>query len=199
MPLFRSPPWRSQVYWALDLETSGLDAKADAILSVGMLPVRDGLIRWGERFYSLVQPPGGHIPPLEALRIHHILPEEAAGAPPLREVLEEIDRRLAGGVLLVHYGRLDIGFLRVAHRVKGMRWRRPMVVDTVKLLGKLSHRRRLLDPHSQPLSADLAKARRELGLPRHVHHHALYDALATAELFLALREQLEARTLRHLK
>jgi DNA polymerase-3 subunit epsilon len=31
-----SPPWDSVTYWALDLETGGLDPRADPILSVGI-------------------------------------------------------------------------------------------------------------------------------------------------------------------
>ncbi|HYQ80643.1 MAG TPA: 3'-5' exonuclease, partial [Anaeromyxobacteraceae bacterium] len=40
--LFRSPAWDSVVYWALDLETGGLDPRTDPILAVGMVPLRQG-------------------------------------------------------------------------------------------------------------------------------------------------------------
>src|SRR5574338_547302 len=42
-----SPAWDSLVYWALDLETGGLDPKKDAILAVGMVPVRAPSVRLG--------------------------------------------------------------------------------------------------------------------------------------------------------
>src|SRR6266540_2033551 len=45
---FSSPPWDSVVYWALDLETGGLDAKRDPIIAVGMLPIRAARVRLGE-------------------------------------------------------------------------------------------------------------------------------------------------------
>ena len=54
-----SQPWDTVTYWALDLETGGLDARADPILSVGMVPVRSGGIRLGEAYASLVQPGRG--------------------------------------------------------------------------------------------------------------------------------------------
>jgi DNA polymerase-3 subunit epsilon len=193
-----SPSWDAPVYWALDLETSGLDPQKDVILSVGMVPIRQGVIHWGERFYSLVRPRSGHQPAEAAIRIHHILPRELAQAPGLDEVLQEILGRLMDSVLLVHYAKLDIGFLRRACPRQGQIWPRPRVVDTVKLLGRLSHRRRQLSPYAEPLPTDLSKARESLSLPPHEAHHALHDALATAELFLALRSALEARKLRQL-
>ena len=58
-----SPPWDAVTYWALDLETGGLDPRHDPILSVGMVPVRSGGIRLEE----------GHLSGLElrdARRIH---------------------------------------------------------------------------------------------------------------------------------
>jgi DNA polymerase-3 subunit epsilon len=45
---------------------------------------------------------------------------------------------------------------------------------------------------------NLSRARREHGLPEYQAHDALTDALAAAELFLVLRKELGARTLRDL-
>lgn len=194
-----SPAWNEAVYWALDLETSGVDPKTDAILSVGMVPIRDGTVRWGERYYSLVRTEAARAAAPEALRVHHILPEEVASAPPLEEVHREIARRLAEGLILVHFGKLDVGFLRAAESRLGRKGRFPVVVDTVRLLSRLGHRRRQIEPYAEPLPSDLAKARAELGLPWHLRHHALYDALATAELFLVLRQRLGAKTVRQLR
>ena len=47
-------------------------------------------------------------------------------------------------------------------------------------------------------SPTLTETRRRLGLPDYQAHDALTDAIATAELFLVLRKQLGARTLRDL-
>lgn len=194
----RSPPWREIEYWSLDLETSGLDPRVDDILSVGMVPVRGGSILWGERYYSLVRTRADHRPSIEAMRIHHILPEEADRAPELPEVLDEILRRLDRAAIIVHYGKLDLGFLKFASTSLEREWPRPAVVDTVKLLGRMTHLRRQLEPYAEAFPADLANARRELGLPVHLHHHALYDALATAELMLVLADRLGSKRLRHL-
>lgn len=197
--LLGTAAWDQVVFWALDLETTGVDPSRDLILSVGMVPVREGLVRWGERFYSLVRPPAGHVPSVEAMAVHHILPGELRDAPGISEVLPEVASRLQEGPLLVHWAKLDVGVLRRVYREQGLEWPRPVVVDTVRLLARLGHRRRQIVPHADGLPTELGAARKELGLPPHRRHHALDDALATAELFLALRHRLGARRLRHLR
>lgn len=193
-----SPPWDEVLYLALDLETSGLDPRDDQILALAMVPIRGGVIRYGERFASLVRPADPATLSQEGLRAHHLLPAELSAAPPIAELLPEVDRRLRTAVLLCHHAPLDLGFLRQAFRRAGRRWPRPhpQVVDTVVLLRRLELRRQLLAPHPQALPAALPDARAALGLPAYPHHDALIDALAAAELFLVLRSRLGAERLR---
>lgn len=198
MLFWSSPAWDTLTYWALDLETSGLRPASDQILSVGLVPVRGGVVRLAAQYYTLVRPAGPERLSLEGLRAHHILPSELGHAPALAEVLPEVDARLREGVLLLHYARLDLAFLRAGYRRCGLAWPRPKVVDTVELALKLGYRQQRFHPHPQPPPTALPEARERLGLPRYRNHHALSDALATAELFLALRARLGARTLREL-
>ncbi len=193
-----SPEWTDVVFWAVDLETEGLDPKRDEILSVGMVPVRGGVIRMGEAFASLVRPEEGHAPAAGALGAHHLRPVDMLDAPPLASVLPEVAGRLAGNVLLLHHAAIEVGFFKRVFPRHGLVWPSPTVVDTVTLLRRWAQRRRLLgDPHFD-VGLDLLAARRALGLPFYPPHDALTDATATAELFLALRARLDARTLRHL-
>lgn len=194
----RSPPWDAVAYQALDLETSGLDAARHDVVSVGMVPVRDGAVHWGERFYSLVRPPSLEQLDDEAITIHHIVPEELRRAPDLAAVLPRVLERLEGSTLVLHHAPLDLAFLRRGCRRLGLPWPRPPVVDTRVLISRLEDRLRRLEPHRPPLPRGLDEIRRHLGLPDHEHHHALADAQATAELFLVLRHRLGATRLRHL-
>ncbi len=196
--LFRSPAWDEVCYWALDLETSGLRPKTDEILSVAALPIRDGVIRYGERLDTLVRPADLASLPQDGLRAHHILPAELESAPPLEDVLAELDPRLREGALLLHFAPLDVTFLKHAYRRARRRWPGPPVVDTVRLLVALARRAQRFVPHPVAPRTELSAARAEFGLPPHRAHHALADALATAELFLVLRARLSARTLRDL-
>jgi DNA polymerase-3 subunit epsilon len=193
----RRQPWDEVAYWALDLETTGLDPRRDHILSVGMVPIREGAIRWGERAYTLARGTT-EVSQAAALGVHQILPGDTATAPNEGEVLRWIFDRMAGCVLLVHHAPLDLGFLKAAARRHHDRWPSPRVVDTVRLLQKLEHRMERLQPYPHPLPRGLNAARERLGLASHRSHHALADALATAELFLVLRARLDAKHLRQL-
>lgn len=199
--LWPSPPWDGVTYWALDLETGGLDPRRDPVLAVGMLPVREGTLRLGEAFSSLVRPEGGRVIAPESIPAHQLVWGEVRDAPPLLQVLREIDRRVRGDVLLVHHRRLDVSFLRAAYRRVGMSWPSPQVVDTMELLARARRRLRARDPLlPEDLSAlNLTAARREYGLPEYQAHDALSDAIAAAELFLVLRSALGARRLKDLR
>lgn len=194
----RSPRFTEVVFWALDLETEGLDPRNDAILSVGMVPVRRGLVRLGEAFSSLVRPHEERPPSLGALGAHHLRPFDTRHAPELAAVLPEIARRLEGNVLLVHHATIDVRFLKAAFHSAGHRWQPPPVVDTVRLLYRWADARRFLgNPPGDP-ELNLFAARDQLGLPAYPPHDALVDATATAELFLALRARLGCERLRQL-
>jgi len=187
----RARPWQAAVYWALDLETTGLDPATDHVLSVGLVPVRGGTIRYGERFHRLVRPPELHGIPTHGLRAHHILPGELESSPPLAAVLPEVDRRVREGVLLLHHAALDLAFLRRGYAAASLEWPRPPVVDTVDLLERAHRARHGFDPGAPPAPASLSRAREAYGLPLHRAHDALADAVATAELFLALVARLD--------
>ena len=199
--LWPSPAWEKVTYWALDLETGGLNPREDPILSVGLVPVRQASIRLGEAFSSLVRPEEAREIDPASIQAHQLLPGDVREAPPLDEVLREVDRRIREGALLVHQAALDVPFLRRAYRRAGLRWPSPPVIDTVALLLKAAKRARFLDPDAPAHEPELnlAKARRRLGLPDYGSHDALTDAVSAAELFLVLRKQLAARTLRDLR
>lgn len=196
--LFRSPSWDSIVYWALDLETGGLDAARDPIIAIGMVPVRAGTIRLREAYRTLARPvEGSRIDP-GSISAHQLVWSEVQQAPTLAEILPEVDRRLREGVLLVHHRAIDVDFLRRDFDRVGLPWPSPRVVDTRRLLLRNAQ---LSDPrvsHDQ-VALNLSLARARYGLPDYQAHDALSDAIATAELFLAVRMAIGARTLRDLR
>jgi DNA polymerase-3 subunit epsilon len=194
----RSPPWSSVAWWALDLETGGLDPKVDPIVAVGMVPIRGGVVELGEAWRTLVRPAEGSRLRPGSIEAHQLVHGDLAAAPPLAEVLGEVDRRLREGALLVHHRGVDVPFLRRGYARVGRRWPAPDVVDTAELLVRIA---RFAQP-GLPLDAialNLSDARRRWGLPAYQAHDALSDALATAELFLVLRDAIGARTVRDLR
>jgi DNA polymerase-3 subunit epsilon len=199
--LFSSPPWDEVTYWALDLETGGLDAKVDPILAVGMVAVREGVIRLGEAYRTLVRPPDAQAIGAASIQAHQLVWGEVKEAPPVADVLREVDLRLRQGVLLVHQAAIDVAFLKRAYKASGLRWPAPAVVDTVDLLVKVAQRSRFANPEAMNRMPELnlAAARRNAGLPDYQAHDAYTDAVSTAELFLWLRQKLGARRLRELR
>src|SRR5689334_23008045 len=99
-----------------------------------MVPIREGAIRLGEAYASLVRPEGRAAIDPASIPAHHLVPGDVRAAPPLADVLFEVDRRLREGVLLVHQAAIDVRFLKVAFRRARLRYPGPPVVDTVALL-----------------------------------------------------------------
>lgn len=167
--------------WALDLETTGLDPDVDHIIEIGLVPVVDRRIQLGRAWSSLVRP--------EAYRstgtvAHQIMPidlDRAAAPGPTVERLWEL---VGADPLLLHHATIDLAFLRRLHRRLDLAWPGPAVVDTVELLERRNRRLRQIGETELPLQ--LGEARRAIGLPPTAEHRAVDDAVATAELWLAL-------------
>lgn len=170
---------------AVDLETTGLDAGRDAILSIGAVHIRALGVALDTALHRLVQA-DGDIPPETAV-IHRITDDHAAGGEPLEALLPDLLGRLAGRVLLVHHAALERRFLNAAcQRLYGG----PLVVPVVdtEWLARRSHDRWYHTPKAGELR--LFNLRARYGLPRYPAHNALSDAVATAELFLAMTAEM---------
>lgn len=180
----RNQDWRHGRYLALDLETTGGDAGRDDILSFGWLCLDGPEILLASARHRLVQPRRNLTE--ENVSIHRITDDRAAEGESLRAVLADFLRDLQGRVLIAHYSPTEVGFIDAACRdCYGGRFR-PPVIDTLILA------RRAAQNHN-PGSLRLAALRARHHLPRYPMHHALSDALAAAELFLAQAEAASAR------
>lgn len=175
---------------ALDLETTGLDPQQSAIVSIGLVPFTLRRIRLSGARYWVVQPRRALDP--ESVVIHRITHEELAAAPRFSAVLPDLLQALAGSMVVVHYRHIERPFLDQACR----RWIGEglifPLIDTMALEGWALKRGRSrlqrfadrLGVRSQP-SVRLAACRERYHLPTYSAHHAMTDALATAELFQA--------------
>ena len=170
---------------ALDVETTGLDANQHAIVSLGLLPFNLQRIRCGEARYWVIKPASELSS--ESVTFHHITHSDIRHAPRLGQILDELLTVMAGKVMVVHYRSIERSFLDQAvreHLGEGLQF---PVIDTMQLEARL-HRQpnwweRLL--RRQPVSIRLADSRLRYNLPPYQAHHALTDALATAELLQA--------------
>lgn len=180
----RTLDWRAARYLALDLETTGGAAGRDDILSFGWLCLDGPEIRLASARHRLVRPRRSLSE--ENVSIHRITDDRAAEGESLRAVLADFLADLQGRVLIAHYSPTEVGFLDAACRAcYGGRFR-PPVIDTLILARRAA-------AGENPGSLRLAALRARHHLPRYPMHHALSDALAAAELFLAQAEAASAR------
>jgi DNA polymerase III subunit epsilon len=179
-------PWRSACYCAVDLETTGLDLRRDVIVSFGAVGIDSGRVIAGNSIYRLVGGPAPVSP--RAIAVHSLRPADLAEAPPWEESVDLLLKALTGRVLVAHAAWVECGFLRRAFRTRRVPPPRT-VVDTAALARSAGLA--AVGASAEPSLEFLA---RDLGLPVHEPHHALGDALTTAEVFLALSTRLDADT-----
>lgn len=185
----RRLPWSAASYLALDLETTGGDPVHDDILSFGWVALDGPEIRLSTARHHLVRPRRALNE--ASVTIHRITDDRAAEGQPLRAVLTEFLKALEGRVLIAHYSPTEIGFIDAACRACFGGAFLPPVVDTLDLA-----RREATHHPSGSLRLPALRARHHL--PRYPLHHALSDALAAAELFLAQAEAASANRTRRL-
>ncbi|MCB2262782.1 MAG: 3'-5' exonuclease [Candidatus Thiosymbion ectosymbiont of Robbea hypermnestra] len=176
-----SADYRETGLLAVDLETTGLDPKRDAILSVGYLDIRHNRIDLSNACHRLVRTECA-IPEASAV-VHQITDDQAAAqGKRLDEILAELLQKLAGKVMIAHHATLEKGFLgNACRRVYGVGLPIP-IIDTQALAKRTFERRHIPYKDSDLRLHTLSES---YNLPRYRAHNALSDALATAELFLA--------------
>lgn len=179
----RGRHWREVEFASLDFETTGLDYGKDAVVSFGVVPVRSGRVVLGQAVHSLVDPA---IPSsARSMKIHHILPQDLAEAPPLEEARGVLRDALQGRFLIAWYAEVEIAFLARLFGGRRRRWRR-RTVDVRRLAIELEH----ADPD---VRFTLSATAERYGVPVASPHEALEDALVAAQLFLVLATKLEGR------
>lgn len=171
---------------ALDLETTGLDSRRHGIVSIGLVPFSLKRIHTSRSHYWVVRP--RREVEERSITIHRITHEQIESAPDLESLAEALLDAIAGQVLVVHYQAIERPFLyRAFERRFGEGLLFPLI-DTLQMEKRIRGR-----VSFNPLtwlvrrrhSWRLADCRRRYGLPEYAPHHALTDALATAELFQA--------------
>jgi DNA polymerase III epsilon subunit family exonuclease len=169
-----------------DLETTGLSAARDRMCEIGAVRVK--ALQLDETFETLVRP-GVALPPT-IVRLTGLRDAELRTAPRPELAVRRFLAFSGDAPLAAHNARFDVGFLdRAVADLTGKRVAAP-VVDTVWLARRLLHRR------SERFS--LSQLAHFFGTSCDPCHRALPDALATAEILVALlglAQERGARTL----
>lgn len=164
---------------AVDLETTGCQPGRNSIIELGAVRVRGGAVVGV--FSELVRPPDPIPPAVEALT--GITPDMVADAGDLDEAMRRFRCFADGGVLVAHNYRFDLSFLdHEADRLWGAPFPRP-AIDTLSLARRL---------HPVLGKYNLGFLTGMYGTPTRPDHRATTDALAAAEVLVAMLPELQA-------
>ncbi|MEV1005968.1 TerD family protein [Streptomyces sp. NPDC049881] len=158
--------------WALvDVETSGLIARRDRVLSLAVVTLGPDGTQTGE--FSTLLDPGCDPGPVH---IHGLTAERLLGAPTFDQVAERVGEMLEGRVLVAHNAQFDYDFL--AHEfARVRRW-----LPVQRRLCTLALNRRV-DPPTDDLRLGTLAA--HYGVPQHKAHDALDDTRVLAGVLRA--------------
>lgn len=174
--------WSQRRLWVLDLELSGLDVRESHILSAGWVRIDAGRVRLDSAGHCLFRQSalmGDDV--LGSAHLHHITDQQREAGLDLADWLRRVIDGHRDDLWVLHHAPLDIAFLKENCRRFGLDWVRPTILDTLRFEKKRLPRE---IPGNQR-DLNLTACRRRYGLPAYRAHHALSDALATAELCLA--------------
>ena len=165
---------------SLDIETTSLDAASADMLSVGWVVLRDGRVDLSSAEAWIVRP-SGEVG--DSASVHGLTDTVVGTGLDWGIVIDKVVNALAGRVLVVHHAGLDKALL---DRMCRQRYGAPLLVPVVDTLA-LEHRRQSQRHHiEEGGSLKLSDLRAAYGLPRYAAHDCLVDAIATAELMLAM-------------
>lgn len=180
---------------AVDVETTGLKPQQHQLVSIGWVPINRGIIDLSGAGYVILRGSEGFTVGPSAV-IHQLTDDELAAGIDHETALTQLLQALQGRVLLAHFAAIETEFLSHACRRHFQAPLEVPVIDTFAL-----ERRRMERMSTYPRGEDLrlARVRERFGLPRYASHNALTDALACAELYLALTAATPQETLKHLQ
>ena len=173
-------PWRAVDLASLDFEATGLNFERDRIISLGVVPIEGGRIDIGRAVYELVDP-GDVALTGETITIHGLRPIDVQGASSADSARETLRRALAGRFLITWYATVEASFLAKLFGTRPTRWLRRSIDVRRLVVG-------LLGAEAAGLTLEQAAAR--FDVPVASPHHALDDALVTAQLFLVAASKL---------
>jgi DNA polymerase-3 subunit epsilon len=173
-------PWRAVDLASLDFEATGLNFERDRIISLGVVPIEGGRIDIGRAVYELVDP-GDVALTGETITIHGLRPIDVRGASSADAARETLRRALAGRFLITWFATVEASFLAKLFGTRPTRWLRRSIDVRRLVVG-------LLGAEAAGLTLEQAAAR--FDVPVASPHHALDDALVTAQLFLVVASKL---------
>ena len=162
----------SEEYVAFDLETTGLDARGDAVIEIGAVRMKGGEVL--DKFETFADP--GHPLGAKTVSLTNITDDMLVGAPRPEVAVDRFLDWVGDTPLVAHNAEFDTGFIREYCRRSGRPFD-PLYLDTLLL--------------AQYLCPDLSNHKLDtvanhLGLPPFHHHRANDDAAVCGDILFQL-------------
>lgn len=173
-------------YVVFDTETTGLlPEQGDEIVQIAAVRIVNGKRVKNEVFDMLVNP--GRPIPASASAIHGVTDAMVKDAVSVQEAVRQFHRFAEGAVLVAHNAPFDMEFLTRREKEVGLRFVNP-ILDTVLVSATAFGR---AETHTLDALADRLGVR----IDEKDRHTALGDAVATADVFIKLKDMLAGRGL----
>ena len=167
-------------FLAIDVETTGLNVRRDALVAVAVVPFVGGVPRDG--LVSRVNP--GRPIPAAATAIHGISDADVTDAPTVADVVPRVDAWCDGRIVVGHDVAFDLAMLAAARKVLGLVAPSLIAVDTRRLV-------RAVDPAARDTRLELVATR--LGLSTAGRHTPDGDARMAGAILTRLLPALHRR------
>lgn len=167
---------QNKTFVCYDFETTGLHySSGDRIIEIGAVKIENGKIT--EKFMSFVDPEK-HIPE-ESSAISGIVDSDVFGAPTADKVLQDF-YKWTRGAIIIGYNNINFDNLFLIGQGKEARWNFDNETDDVYKWAQKYVR--------GAKNYKLKTIADKLGVTLDNAHRAVYDALATAEVFIKIQE-----------
>jgi DNA polymerase III subunit epsilon len=179
-PIMNQNHFLSNEFTIFDLETTGFFPDlGDEILSIGAIKIKQGDIQYDDTFYKVIKPI--HSVSKDTKKLTGLTSEDLAKGTPLPYAMQEFISYCEGSILVAHPASFDIGFLRKVLQ----KWKLPLFdtlfIDSFLIANSLY-------PDEKNFLDQLVT---RFQIPQRPRHHALFDSIMTAEIFIRLLKDLE--------
>lgn len=172
---------------AIDTETTGLDARNDRVVQIGLVAIENGRLAPETVWERLVDPRIAI--PARSTAIHRITNAMVRQAPNFVEAWRETETHIQGRILIGYSVGFDLAVLANEAERSGIAWAKPRSL-CVRLLAATAN------PNLPDYSLEALAS--WLGVEMHARHQALGDARAAADIFITMVPKLAERGIRTL-
>ncbi|TXS94163.1 3'-5' exonuclease [Parahaliea maris] len=173
-------PWVEQRFLVCDAEMSSLDVNEGELLSLGWVAVDGGRVNLASASHCLIATTGSVG---QSAGIHQLRDCDLEQAGSEADAIDRLCEAARGRVLVFHHAPLDLTYL---NRASQRHFGAPLLLPYLDTLAMEKRYRDRVGQAEHNGGLNLTACRRRYGLPDYPAHNALVDALATAELLLAI-------------